>query len=59
MWYSDARKGTKAVDAVLEKYIKALQDEGMIGHDGLFVNTYRVKQGCTVPASDVAFTAWF
>ena len=58
MRYNDVRKGTKVVDAVLEKYTKALQDKSMVEHGGLFVS-YRMKQGCTVAASDVALTAWF
>ncbi|KAJ7053981.1 hypothetical protein C8F01DRAFT_1064442 [Mycena amicta] len=59
MRYNDIRKGTNAVDGVLEKYTAAWKAKsGFIQDDGLFVDWYQVKQDSRVPAQSLAFTAW-
>ncbi|KAJ7492018.1 hypothetical protein FB451DRAFT_1216683 [Mycena latifolia] len=57
--YNDVRNGTNVVGGVLEKYTAAWKSKKGFHHgDGLFVDSYRVKQDDMIPAGGVGFTAW-
>ena len=58
MRYADVHNGTDIVDAVLVKYKAAIKRKNMVRDEGWFADAYQVKQGRTLPAGEVAFTAW-
>ena len=58
MRLNDVRHKTNVIEGVLEKYLAAWEQKGMVGENGLFKDMWLVKQDFTVPAMDPAFSAW-
>ena len=55
---ADVHLGTNVIDEVLPKYKAATRDKGMINEKGWFADAYQVKQKRSLPAGEIAFSAW-
>jgi hypothetical protein len=58
MRFADLHLGTHVIDEVLPKYKAAIKKKAMVHDKGWFADAYRVKQDVSMPASEIAFTAW-
>ena len=58
MRFADVHLGTNVIDEVLPKYKAAIKKKAMVHDKGWFADAYRVKQDVSLPAGEIAFTAW-